>query len=97
MTIFQPHKKQSPFFTVSLVFMLALLIIFGALNMFIYNETVDLQYAIQAEGNTLQELRSTNTALKSTLYQTLDARNLKALVEQKGFIKITAPQYVSSL
>ncbi len=81
----------------AMLIMLIGIIAFGSCALFIYNQTVNLNHALQAQKQTADALYAANTALKNKLYQTLDMQNLQVLIKEKGFIKITAPRYLSLL
>lgn len=97
MTIIKPRTSIRPFMNPAMLAMLMGIIAFGACALFIYNRTVDLNHALQTQQQALDALHAANTTLKNKLYQTLDTRHLQTLVQEKGFIKITAPHYLSLL
>ncbi len=78
------------------MFLFAIIILSG-LNVFMYNHSVNLQQEITEEEQLFTSERATNATLKNKLYQTLDAKNLQTLIEEKGFIKIVKPYYLSLL
>lgn len=77
--------------------MLVAIIAFGACAIALYNQTVNLEHGLQAERRTLENLHAANTELKNKFYQAIDMQNLQTIIKERGFIKITAPHYLSLL
>lgn len=93
MTIIEPNKNR-------VILNLPLLFLVGALasgillNVFLYNQTVDLRFLLNKNEDDLKEIRVVNADLKNTLYKILDSGNLSELSAELGLVKDYKPDYI---
>jgi len=92
MTIIEPHKTKSSYN--STVFMLVFaLVAFVCLNIYFYNETVNLRHSISVASKNLQALQVSNAESRTRLYQLTDLSSLDAIAKSRGLVKERKPEY----
>ena len=91
MTIIQPNKyKDIKRLAVSLSVVLVGSIL---VSVFVYLQTVNLTHNLASTKVQLDGAKVRNADLKSEYYSLIDADNLEALAEERGFIKDKNPQW----
>lgn len=70
--------------------------ILAAANVVAYDRVVGMRSGMQAEQKTLESAQAKNATLKKQWYEAVDTDNLKALVKEYGFVKISSPGYLPS-
>ncbi|MCL5017446.1 MAG: hypothetical protein M1155_02185 [Patescibacteria group bacterium] len=86
MTIIEPHKAKYSYNPIVL-YMLFALAALACLNIYFYNEGVDLRHSISANSKILQSLQVNNAELKSRLYAVTDLGNLDAIAKSENLVK----------
>ena len=93
MTIIEPRKSR-----IKINYILLLLIssvVFGVLfNIYLYNQTVYLNYSLSEQQEILEDLRVTNAEFTNTLYQVLDFQDINSLADAMGLVKDNKPTYL---
>lgn len=93
MTIIQPNKRKSK----SLIFITAFVaVVFGGayLVILLYNETVDLRYAVANQEKELGLLQIQNAELKNKTYSVLSVANIAKTAGELGLVLDNKPTYV---
>ncbi len=93
MTIIQPNTHR---FRIHAAFILVIVLVVGGalLNIFLYNETVQLNHSIRVATEDIKGLQAENADVRNELYKVLDPEHLKATALELGFVKDTAPRYI---
>ncbi|OGY63050.1 MAG: hypothetical protein A2745_03610 [Candidatus Harrisonbacteria bacterium RIFCSPHIGHO2_01_FULL_44_13] len=92
MTIIEPNKNKirlNPFLIAAVFCLIAI----ALLNIYIYNQNVNLKDLLNADNKKLEELEVANAEFKNNFYQTVDSRNLNALAKQLGLREERQPRY----
>ena len=96
MTILRPKKNRRPVMSPLLCAMICAMIALAAMNVVAYERIVSLDRAANAQRKTLETARAENAGLKKKWYETLGEENMRALVKEYGFVRISKPGYLPS-
>lgn len=94
MTIIEPNKNK---FRINLiaVFLAVLILTEAFLSIFVYNQSVRLEYLFSVRQKELEELRVANADFKNKLYGILDFQNADQMAGVLGLIKDKKPDYLA--
>jgi hypothetical protein len=96
MTIIQPYKNtyKANFLILILVFSLISMTIWGV---FLYNQLVNVRHEIKTQGANISRAEVASAELKNALYNVVEAKNLKASLDNQALVLDKNPEYVKSL
>ena len=92
MTIIEPHKAKSSYNSTVLTLVL-MFAAFVCLNIYFYNETVNLKHSISIASKNLQALQVANAESRTELYKLTDLSALDDLAKSRGLVKERKPEY----
>ena len=76
--------------------MICAMIALAATNVVAYERIVSLGRAADMQKKTFETARAENAELKKKWYETLGEENMRALVKEYGFVRISKPGYLPS-
>ena len=92
MTIIQPNRRSIHFslFVIALIVCGFFLLL---LNIFTYNNGVELRYQIEEAKASVRVLEAENAELKNEMYKMLDFQSLGHLVNDLGLVREQSPEF----
>ncbi len=96
MTIIRPKKSREARVNPVLLLGVCCMIALAAANVVAYDRIVGVTRSITTEKKSFEDMHEKNVDLKNKWYQALDRDNMKAFVEEYGFVKVSSPGYLPS-
>lgn len=93
MTIIEPNKNKLRI-NYALCFLIIGIIAGVLLNVYFYNQMVNLRYSLSLRQAELEESQVSSAELKNQLYAVLDSNNLNELVKNMNLVLDNRPMYL---
>ncbi len=93
MTIATPNRDRQ--LTYAMRWLFVGVVVFGSIVVVLNNKTVTLHRLVAQKEKIVDQLKLQNAQLKNSFYAVLDTRTLVATAEKMGYVKDSAPAYLT--